>query len=493
MATKNDITDSIELEKQLTIRQARKSFWTYCKTIRPKFYKDDRLYLKNMCDTLQALYERTLLDKEGTPYDRLMINAPPTFGKSFTVILFCSWCFGKDINHEVMSVSYNSKVSTKFATKVRDIIEEQTLEISYSDIFPATKIKHGDASKGDWALEGIHHSYLATSFDASMASFHATIGVIDDPVKGPEIANNEQELEDQWTWYTDSFLQRLKEGGLQIVIQTRWALKDLCGRLLSCEPELWYVLKLEAMNEITGEMLCPEIMSKKTYDHKLRRTSTPIFIANYHQETMDVKGRLIESYTSYGGPDSTHELPDEFDKIYAQIDTADKGADATVCIAYGIKDKLAYILDIFHSTAPMHVTESKVAEFLNNNCVGEVDTEGNNGGEGYSRQLQRLIRANHHNYQCKFNTFHQKKNKIAKILSNATVIQQDIIFPYNWNSLWPAAYHEVISFQRNKRNAHDCMLDALSEISLKLTGTTELCRVIHKPRPRKTLNERLGR
>lgn len=644
-AIEQELEQTRLLNRTITIRAAQKNFWDYCKVIKPKFYKDDRLYLKKICDTLQALYENKLLNPHGLPYKRVMINAPPSFGKSYTVVLFCSWCFGKDIENEVMSVSYNSKLSTKFATAVRDTIEEQRTksDISYFDIFPATRIKKGDASKGDWALEGSHHSYLATSFDASMAGYRSNCfpkgtmittnngkvdiscltkdsnhsclsynhkydilsykpiiankrsithelikfttesgrqfictpdhkiwngteyieayrlqkgnnlarvnmrslqqdihinnqeiqreylledtissiewieetcyvydievednhnffandilvhncGIIDDPIKGPEVANNIQELEDQWVWYTDSFLQRLQEGAIQIVIQTRWALKDLCGRLLDCEPELWYVLKLEAMNEITKEMLCPEIMSRESYDHKLGRTSTPIFRANYHQETMDVTGRLIEQYTTYGGPNSVYQLPQEFDKIYAQIDTADAGADATVCIVYGMKEKLAYIIDIYHSTAPMHITESKVAAILHENCVAEVDTEGNNGGEGYSRQVKRLIRLNHNNYQCKFNTFHQRKNKIQKILSNATIIQEDIIFPFNWSTLWPAAYHEVIVYQRHKKNVHDCVLDALSEIAIRITGNLQGARIKQKSRGRRTLNDLL--
>lgn len=61
------------------------------------------------------------------------------------------------------------------------------------------------------------------------------MGIIDDPIKNDQEAFNDRVLDEQWSWYTDTFLSRIEEGGMQIIVMTRWSTKDLCGRLLASE------------------------------------------------------------------------------------------------------------------------------------------------------------------------------------------------------------------------------------------------------------------
>lgn len=65
------------LLREKKIREARDSFYSYCKIINPKFYKIDRTYLKELCDTFQGIYEGTLMNKSGKAYTKLSINLPP--------------------------------------------------------------------------------------------------------------------------------------------------------------------------------------------------------------------------------------------------------------------------------------------------------------------------------------------------------------------------------------------------------------------------------
>lgn len=51
------------------LEKARRNFWYYCKLMYPNFYKDDREYLKELCDKLQEFYHN---DDE-----YMIINAPP--------------------------------------------------------------------------------------------------------------------------------------------------------------------------------------------------------------------------------------------------------------------------------------------------------------------------------------------------------------------------------------------------------------------------------
>ena len=103
---------------------ARESFWEYCKLINPKFFKDDRTYLNELADDLQAFYERRLINpKTGQPFLKFMMNLPPRHGKSYILTLLCQWLFGKNFLEQIITVSYNETLSGRFARSVRDGID----------------------------------------------------------------------------------------------------------------------------------------------------------------------------------------------------------------------------------------------------------------------------------------------------------------------------------------------------------------------------------
>ena len=56
---------------------ARRFFYDYCKLKAPTFYKDDRKYLKTLCDTLQKFYgskDKTVLLIDNPAYADRMSN-----------------------------------------------------------------------------------------------------------------------------------------------------------------------------------------------------------------------------------------------------------------------------------------------------------------------------------------------------------------------------------------------------------------------------------
>ena len=108
-----------------------------------------------------------------------MLNVPPRHGKSFTIKNATEWFFGHDKNLKIITGSYNEILSGMFASQVRNTIQEEKTDnkIIYSDIFPNTKIKYGEASAKLWALEGQEEkSYLATSPTGTSTGLGAKIG-----------------------------------------------------------------------------------------------------------------------------------------------------------------------------------------------------------------------------------------------------------------------------------------------------------------------------
>ena len=74
---RKEVERKLAILREYKIRKARNNFWLFCNLLAPDFYKDNRVHLKELCDTLQKLYEGKLLKPNGEPYKRLILNLPP--------------------------------------------------------------------------------------------------------------------------------------------------------------------------------------------------------------------------------------------------------------------------------------------------------------------------------------------------------------------------------------------------------------------------------
>lgn len=476
---------SEEERKQCVL--AQKNLWTYCKLTDPKFFKDHRYHLKQISDAFQALYEGRIIkfkptDKwqivdtlEGLPEHitckKMMLNEPPRHGKSYSATKAVQWMFGDNDENRVITGSYNEKLSSRFGKAVRNGIEatrRDNKRVVFSDVFPGVKVTYGDASSTMWSLEGQHFSYLATSFNGTVTGVGCNIGIIDDQIKLSSEANNQSLLESHWDWYTNTFLSRLEENAIQIIIMTRWSTKDLCGRLLALESDEWYELKLKALlNEETHEMLCPDLLSYENYKDKTKpgKMSPEIALANYQQEPIDAKGKLYTSFKTYLDlpRDSNGRLL--YDEIISYTDTADMGSDWLMNIC-GLSYKgEGFVTDVYYTKDGMEITEPETARRIHENGVTRAEIESNNGGRGFARNVERILWEKYRTRKVKVKWFHQSENKIARILSNSSFVMEHIYFPWNWAERWPEYYRDMNSYQRGGKNAHDDAPDGTTGFS----------------------------
>lgn len=455
--------DLVKLEAKKEL--ARREFFYFCNLLAPDFYKKDREYLKELCDEMQDFYH--------SDDDVLVINMPPRHGKSRTAGQFAQWVFGQNKNEKIMTGSYNETLSTTFSKNVRNGIQEQKADkdkIVFSDIFPDVRIKQGDGAMNLWSLEGGYNNYLATSPTGTATGFGCSLMIIDDLIKNSEEAYNENVLEKHWGWFTNTMLSRLEEGGKIIIIMTRWATGDLAGRALEhFEGEKKKVrhVSMKALQD-NGTMLCDEILSKKSYNTKVRAMGEDIASANYQQVPIDIKGKLYSSFRTYADIPRDDKGNSLFTRIGAYTDTADEGSDYLCSIIYGEYNREAYILDIYYTKDPMEITESEVARRFYEYSVNVANIESNNGGRGFARAVERILKEKHRSNKTIIKWFHQSKNKIARILSNSTWVMDHIYYPANWRDKWPEYYKAMTTYQREGKNEHDDAPDATTGIAEKI-------------------------
>lgn len=437
------------------VERSRRSFWDYCNVLAPDFYLPDRPYLIYVCNELQQfLFDDT---------DVMIINAPPRFGKSRTAGKFVEWAMGQNPALRIMTGSYNEILSTVFSSSVRDTISAVKMnpyEIVYSDIFPKTKIKRGDAAKNIWSLDGSQvKSYLATSPTGSATGFGVDLLIIDDLIKNALEANNPAVLTKQWEWFINTMFSRLEGKRKILIIMTQWATHDLAHRAAAHFKAIGKKVKQITLNALRkdGTMLDERILPMHAY-RALEQTLSPnIFSANYKNIAVDLVDGVYSDFKTY----KHDELPERFEKICSQTDTADEGGDYLCKIIYGRVKNLLYVLDVYYTQEKMEVTEREAARRTLAFGVQFDDTESNNGGKGFARNVERIYKELGGTL-TRFSWQQQVANKEARILTNATGVNNTVVMPCDWATRWTSFYNAVTLYSRTGKNEHDDAPDCLT-------------------------------
>ena len=430
---------------------ARRHLYDFCQVLFPNFYKDERTYLKEFCESV----ENFINDKDKR---FLIINMPPRHGKSLTDQCLTAWLLGRDPTCRVMTASYNEDVASVFSKNVRNTIQTEKIgeRVVFSDIFPKTKVKYGDASAKKWTIDGQSQiSYLATSPNGTATGFGCDYLICDDLIKSAEEAYNETALDNTYQWFVNTMLSRLEGQKKCIIIMTRWSSRDLAGRIMDAFPDECEIIKYRVQDE-NSKMLCEDILSEKDMNLIKREMNVDIFEANYNQTPIDVKGRLYSEFKEW------EKLPSG--KIMNFTDTADTGSDFLCSINGVVFKKEFYVSDLVFSDEAMEVTEPKVAELLFSGGVNVSRIESNNGGRGFARNVQRIINERYGSNRTQIESVPQTHNKESRILASSAWVQNHVYMPPNWRTRFPEFYKQVMSYQRKGKNAHDDAVDVLASI-----------------------------
>jgi predicted phage terminase large subunit-like protein len=134
----------------------------------------------------------------------------------------------------------------------------------------------------------------------------AQLLIIDDPIKNDAEARSALIRQKHFDWWQSTASTRLRPGGLDLIIQTRWHRDDLAGRILSeakTNGGRWRELKLPALAEdrdllqrAPGEPLWPEVYSLEHLS-RIRERQT-----NYYWRSLYQQDPIAEGTTEW--PDS---------------------------------------------------------------------------------------------------------------------------------------------------------------------------------------------
>jgi len=209
---------------------------------------------------------------------RLAVFMPPGSAKStYASVLFPAWFLSQNPKANIIAASHTSELADKFGRKVRNLVSEhgKTLGIELS----------GDSqAAGRWSVSQ-GGEYYAAGCGVGIAGFRADLAIIDDPVRSREDADSETIRDKLWEWFNSDLATRMKPGGRQVLIQTRWHEDDLAGRLLEAQANgvaRWEVLNLpaeaednDALGRKPGEFLWDDNYGYGNFLRHEKQTQTP--------------------------------------------------------------------------------------------------------------------------------------------------------------------------------------------------------------------------
>ena len=207
-----------KLEEEDTLQKTRDDLIEFCKKMQPD-YKVGRHH-RILADQLMAL--------ESGSKDRVCVNIPPRHGKSQLVSIFYpAWFLGRNPNKKVMMVSHTTDLAVDFGRKVRNLIAST----EYTEIFPEVSLAIDSKSAGRWNTN-FGGEYFACGIGSALAGRGADLLLVDDPHSEQDVINgNFSVFEKAYEWFTFGARTRLMPGGRVAIVQTRWHMDDLTGRV----------------------------------------------------------------------------------------------------------------------------------------------------------------------------------------------------------------------------------------------------------------------
>ena len=142
-------------------------------------------------------------------------------------------------------------------------------------------------------------------------------------------------------------------------------------------------------------------------------------------------------------------------------DTADTGADYLCSVCYVECEDGMYVTDVLYTNKPMEYTEGETAKMLLRNDTELANIESNNGGRGFARAVEKIVRSQGDTW-TRIQWFTQTKNKQVRIFSTSAKVQNMVYMPKGWQTMFPAFAKAVLSYRKEGGNAHDDAPDVLA-------------------------------
>jgi predicted phage terminase large subunit-like protein len=281
---------------------------------------------------------------------RLIVTCPPRLGKSLLVSkLFPAYFIYRHPHLFAAIASYSGELAYAHSREARHFYR-----------VTGNLLSKDSAAVGNW-LTTQRGGCIAAGVDGPFTGKGYSLGVIDDPYKGPADAGSARvrlRIED-WlkaVWFTRAEPQFTAAGdgalqhnlSAQVIVLTRWDHEDVIGWLLAQEtgdaPQEWHILNLPAIAEhpgdrqsfpasctvepdwrLPGEALCPERFPLSELLKIRSRVGSYWWNALYQQRPSPAQGAIFQR--AWIKPPFPREQPRRYAPMVLSCDLSFKGEE----------------------------------------------------------------------------------------------------------------------------------------------------------------------
>ena len=227
---------------------------------------------------------------------RLIINMPPRHTKSeFASFMLPAWFLGLYPGKKIIQCSNTAELAVGFGRKVRNLVDSD----AYARIFPNVNLRSDSKAAGRWSTNS-NGEYFAIGVGGTVTGKGADLLIIDDPHSEQEAAlaaGDPSVFDKVYEWYTSGPRQRLQPGGSIVVVMTRWAKRDLTGKILQSmidkDGETWEVINFPAILP-SGNPLWPEFWSLAELEALQLELPASKWNAQYQQSPTSEEGAIVK-------------------------------------------------------------------------------------------------------------------------------------------------------------------------------------------------------
>ena len=432
---------------------AKRQFWDFCMYYDQPFF-ESRPFLKEIADAMQDVNDRKI--------HSLSVSLPPRAGKSYITSLFCAWTLGNNPRESVMRNTCTATLYLKFSYDVRDIVKSQEFKM----VFPDVKLSGDKANLQGWNTnESKQVGYFGAGVGGTIIGFGASlIAITDDLYRGIEDALNENMNARIIQWKQATHDSRMESGCATIDIGTRWTINDVIGSQFEA-GQYDRSIVVPALDH-NDQSFCEAVMNTKEYQDKRKKTAKEIWLAEYQQQPMDLKGMLFGEINRITPAEfeqiQTHKKPDGSPLIegcIGYVDVSDAGKDFTACAIGAIIGDHVYIVDYVFDRSNTDVTIPMVSNVLEKWDVKYCRVESNAMGAMFARELQR-------NTKTRILQVANTQNKITRIIMQSAFIIQKMTFIQRDNPSATGFIDNLIAFSKEGKNKNDDAPDCVAGLAM---------------------------
>lgn len=424
----------------------KRNFWEFCLFYDYDFFSK-RIFLKQIAEGFQEI--------EDGKISSLSVSMPPRAGKSYITTLFSAWVLGRNPKESIMRNTCTATLYLKFSYDVRNILKTKKFNL----VFPKVRLSDDKANLQGWNTnESRQVGYFGAGVGGTIIGFGATkLAITDDLYRGLEDALSDTQNDRILQWKEATHDSRLEKNCSKIDIGTRWSINDVIGKNISNN---FYdkILVIQAIDS-DGNTFCEDVMSTDQYNEIRERIHPDIWLAEYQQNPVDLKGRLFSEIKMVTPEDFENINKEKIDGYFAYIDVSDQGKDFTAMAICGIISGSIYVVDYLYSRENTDITIPLCADKLNKWKVSYCRVESNSMGAMFSRNLQHLVKT-------QILQVHNTANKITRIIMQSATISNSFLFINNNTFEFKQFIENLKSFSKDGKNKNDDAPDCLAGLSM---------------------------